>query len=181
MKSRIAQLGTLAIALVLFLASCSKYEEGPGISLRSKKSRLVGDWKMTSITTNGQNSATSVETDFFECVSGSIIEYDFTYDIKELTYGINEDGTWTQNGKYEITYPDDAAYFDCTETYTTESASSSNKGTWEFSDDKESLILTYDDSTIDPETWKIIELREKKMQLELTDGTDIVRLVLESN
>ena len=36
-----------------FLFSCSKYEDGPGISLRTKKARLTGTWEIAKI--NGQN------------------------------------------------------------------------------------------------------------------------------
>ncbi len=33
---------------VVFLASCGKYEDGPGLSLRSKKARLTGTWVVES-------------------------------------------------------------------------------------------------------------------------------------
>jgi hypothetical protein len=35
------------------LTSCGKYEEGPGFSLRSRKGRLTGTWKITESKTNG--------------------------------------------------------------------------------------------------------------------------------
>jgi hypothetical protein len=45
---------TSAIALVaVVMAGCKKYEEGPALSLRSKKARLAGEWKLTSQTVNG--------------------------------------------------------------------------------------------------------------------------------
>lgn len=49
---------TLIIALAFassaaFLSSCSKYEEGPNFTLSSKKARLAGEWKATSIVENG--------------------------------------------------------------------------------------------------------------------------------
>lgn len=39
---------------LFFLASCSKYEEGPA-SLASKKSRLVNHWKTYQLTINGND------------------------------------------------------------------------------------------------------------------------------
>jgi hypothetical protein len=41
-------LGVVAIlgTTILSAPSCGKYEEGPGISLLTKKSRLVGDWDL---------------------------------------------------------------------------------------------------------------------------------------
>jgi hypothetical protein len=41
---------------LLLLASCGRYEEGPGFTLRSKKARLAGDWKVTEITVNGSTT-----------------------------------------------------------------------------------------------------------------------------
>ncbi len=35
-----------ALALALVLPSCGKYEEGPSLSCRSKKARLVNEWKI---------------------------------------------------------------------------------------------------------------------------------------
>lgn len=47
---------SLTIALAaLFLIGCGKYEEGPSISLRAKKTRLVGDWKINSAELGGVN------------------------------------------------------------------------------------------------------------------------------
>ena len=42
-----------AAITVLNFQSCSKYEDGPAFSLRTKKSRLVGDWELVKI--NGQS------------------------------------------------------------------------------------------------------------------------------
>ena len=180
MKNTIKKMGTMALALFLLtLASCSKYEEGPGISLRSKKSRLVGDWEMTSITTNGIESTTMVESDFFDCISGTTIAYDITTKVEKLSYSIKEDGSWSSAGDVNFTYLDFVtAYSNCTETYTNGTESYTENGTWEFSDDKESIILTYADNS--KETWKIIELREKHLQIELTQGSEITRLIMES-
>ena len=36
---------------MIFGASCGKYEEGPGISLRSKKARLANTWTITKTVT----------------------------------------------------------------------------------------------------------------------------------
>jgi len=33
-------------ALALIVAGCGKYEEGPGMSLRTKKGRMVNQWKL---------------------------------------------------------------------------------------------------------------------------------------
>lgn len=40
-------------SLSVILVSCGKYEDGPAFSLRSKKSRLSGEWVVESYTYNG--------------------------------------------------------------------------------------------------------------------------------
>jgi hypothetical protein len=39
----------LASAAALSVGSCGKYEDGPGFALSSKKSRVVGEWEVASI------------------------------------------------------------------------------------------------------------------------------------
>jgi hypothetical protein len=39
----------LAIAIMLNISSCKKYEEGPGFSLKSKIARLTGEWEVVEI------------------------------------------------------------------------------------------------------------------------------------
>ena len=45
----------LTILVGLQLASCGKYEEGPGFSLRSKTARLAGEWTIEKATVDGQD------------------------------------------------------------------------------------------------------------------------------
>lgn len=47
---KIISLGVLAVFLMVGLNSCGKYEEGPGISLRSKTKRIEGEWKIDRVT-----------------------------------------------------------------------------------------------------------------------------------
>lgn len=59
------------IILIAAFASCSKFEDGPAISFRSKENRLIGKWKLTKWTENGQD-VTILRTDssdlFYEFV-----------------------------------------------------------------------------------------------------------------
>ncbi len=43
---KLKQLIPLALFAALIVAACKKYEEGPAISLRSKKKRVEGVWKI---------------------------------------------------------------------------------------------------------------------------------------
>ena len=46
----------LFIIIVLAIASCGKYEEGPIFSLRSKKNRLCREWRLDKGYLNGEES-----------------------------------------------------------------------------------------------------------------------------
>ncbi len=52
MKGRILIVSGLCFVMVA-LFSCSKYEEGPGLSFRSKTKRLANSWRISSVTVNG--------------------------------------------------------------------------------------------------------------------------------
>ena len=82
------------IALILcsfILSNCNKYVDGPKVSFRSKKARLVGDWKVEKYTENGVSK--SFNSDYvlhikkggsYNIVAGSYSD--------EGTYEVGEDG-----------------------------------------------------------------------------------------
>jgi len=76
--------------VVVFIASCSKFEDGPAISFRSKENRLIGKWKLTKWTEKGED-VTLLRTDtnevFYEFFKEKTLEY---------MYGLNQptEGTW---------------------------------------------------------------------------------------
>jgi len=83
----------LAATLVTILnfQSCKKYDDGPGLSLRSVTNRLTGEWEVVDI--QGQN------------VNGEItMEFDKDGDFK-MTYEYNYYGNTyssTQNGEWSF-------------------------------------------------------------------------------
>ena len=82
----------LVLALLLaFVVSCGKYEEGPGISLLSKKNRITNVWSLSSRMTNSQTTNLSNSTWKVE------INDDETYNSQATYLGIpflNESGIW---------------------------------------------------------------------------------------
>lgn len=76
------------VITVLNFQSCSKYEEGPSFSLRTKKSRIVGEWEVVRIgnETYPQNSY-SLEMTFEE--DG---DFEFNYSYGAYSYGYQ--GEW---------------------------------------------------------------------------------------
>ncbi|MCK9480292.1 MAG: lipocalin family protein [Bacteroidia bacterium] len=97
----------LFAATLMFVAvnftSCKKYEEGPSMSLRSKKARLAGEWKLDKVIYNGKD----ITSEFLQLM-GTVelnIEKDGT---AEMFYGTQRDeSTWEFNsGKDKVIFTD---------------------------------------------------------------------------
>lgn len=82
----------IAVLLVVILSvatfeSCGRYENGPEISLRSAKSRIVGEWHLADLLVNDKREQT-----LFDMESSS-----------ELTF--NDDGTYLYNKVQSVKFP----------------------------------------------------------------------------
>ena len=105
---------SLTILAGLHFSSCSKYEEGPGISLRSKKSRLVGEWRIDKMYINDQDAT---------AFAGMLItKTEFTNEGDYIVTGddVFGNGPFEDNGKWE--FSDDKSEI----LTTTESGNTSN-------------------------------------------------------
>ena len=47
MKNKMLRLGMVLLLSSVVFSACKKYEEGPGLSLKSKNARLTGEWELT--------------------------------------------------------------------------------------------------------------------------------------
>jgi hypothetical protein len=85
-----------AVSLSLFaLTSCNKYEDGPGISLRTRTERVSNTWKVENYKVNGSDF-TSLLNDYRETFTKSG-NYSYTWN------SLNGTGTWVfQNKDQEI-------------------------------------------------------------------------------
>jgi hypothetical protein len=72
---RIFSLSAVLLGVLFMLSSCSKYEEGPMISIQSKEARVAGTYTLVQAYKNGLENPDKVE--FYE----------------NTTYLYNEDGT----------------------------------------------------------------------------------------
>ena len=87
----------LQILIISILTSCSKYEDGPSLSLRSKKARLCGEWKIEFVSQDGIDITTDVLT-----ALGSENEFHIEKDGTYHVHGLSEDmGTWELKDKKE--------------------------------------------------------------------------------
>ncbi len=93
---------------IVFLASCGKYEEGPGFSLRSKTSRITGSWIIEKYAVD--------DIDYTSDVSGA---FDFTEEGTFNRIEVYLGQTFTYSGNWELssskefitlTYPLGGAY-----------------------------------------------------------------------
>ena len=94
---------TLFVASLLLLSACSKFENGPNLSLRSPEARLIGEWLATSET---------VGLDLEE------VEVRLVVDDESFTFFIIEDGdqdieyypSWVINGNNIELYDEDGDF-----------------------------------------------------------------------
>jgi hypothetical protein len=87
-----ALLATTAIISLLAVSSCGKYEEGPGVSLLTKKARLTGVWDVKEYV-SGSTTVTDNSDDTFEIIK------DGTY--KYTSGSTSTEGTWEFTGDKE--------------------------------------------------------------------------------
>ncbi len=108
-------------ALMLVNTGCKKYEEGPTISFRSKKARVVNDWKVDKILENGKEVTDDNLTLYF------YFRDDNTGKSEHIISTVLGDVTSTENFKWDfnsdktqlvVTWLDDDGNESTTEKYT---------------------------------------------------------------
>ena len=76
------------VGIALMFSSCGKYEEGPALSLRTKKARAIGVWKYEKVLYDGVEQNVSLYSD---------VEFELMKDDKyQVRIGnvIVSEGTW---------------------------------------------------------------------------------------
>lgn len=92
-------------ALLLVFSGCKKYEDGPSLSLRTKKARLTNVWIIHSVTENGTDRTSDYRT-FYSGYTATINKdntYSLAYRIMNAT-DYSETGTWVFSGDKEHVY-----------------------------------------------------------------------------
>ena len=89
----------IALTLVMMISySCSKYDDGPFFSLRTKKGRLVGEWELDKVIQNGQTQSLDSDYDIiweFERDG----DFEQTLEYGSYSYGYNGDWEFDNNGE----------------------------------------------------------------------------------
>lgn len=88
------------IIILLLIASCKKYEEGPTFSLRSQTQRLTGKWKLIDVSTGNGSQAEIPDFTYEFNKDGSVIKYEVDSAVGNGTwefYNKNESISMTKN------------------------------------------------------------------------------------
>ena len=94
MKSAIKNLSIPILALTLSITSCQKYEEGPMISLRSKKERIANTWKVVKATEHGKDITSSYDQYDLQMLTDGDASIAAVYTIGDISFEFETDGTW---------------------------------------------------------------------------------------
>ena len=94
MKKMINRSLFIFAGLTFVLASCGKYEGGPGLSLLTKKGRLAGTWDISSF-----ESANGDILTFEPNTSSLTFEKDGSYMVSITVLGLSDSGTWEFNSE----------------------------------------------------------------------------------
>ena len=104
----------LAVALVAFLLSSCYYEEGPVISLRTQKARIVNKWKYDNVTWNGLSYTDKFTNGYAEFIKSG----DATFMIRQDSTNY---GSWKlsdDNKTFDISMINSAGDSTWSESYT---------------------------------------------------------------
>ena len=90
----------IATAVVIFNFTSCKYEDGPNISLRSKKARLTGEWEVKFIDGAGMTGNDMVTLEFDK---DGDLEFNQTYSYYGSSYTYSQKGEWEwEDGKQSL-------------------------------------------------------------------------------
>ena len=77
------------------MTSCTKYEEGPGISLRSRTERVANTWEVERAENDGQDVTASFDQYALQLFSDGDAALVALYTLGDLTIEYETDGTWS--------------------------------------------------------------------------------------
>jgi hypothetical protein len=103
---------SVTIAALLFSTSCNKYEEGPILSLKTKKSRVANTWVVDKAYDKDEDVTDNFDQYELYTTKDGDANLKATYSIGDFSFEFETDGTWDFQDKKEniyFDYEDDAA------------------------------------------------------------------------
>ena len=99
MKTKLLSLIAIGTFALGSLSSCTKYEDGPLLSLRTKKARLTGEWEVVETKVNDETQSDS-DSDVFYTFEKDL---DFEYREAGDNISVTAKGEWDfSSGKEKI-------------------------------------------------------------------------------
>lgn len=164
------------VIVALTFSECKKYDEGPGISFRSKQHRVQGEWDITSFTINDIDALHTTNSGVAPCQGGGTVSYttETTFTRWIWTFEKND---WNFTASITDKQLDPVSTFNsCTDEYTYNDATDTDAGGWKFISNKERIEITFNSGNFSTIAFEIKELREKEMKLEGYNATDLWKI-----
>jgi len=105
-------IATLAIGSMFFMDSCNKYEEGPGVSLRSRKERLANNWYVSKAYDGDDDVTDSFDNFDVTFTKDGATTLEATYTVFGADFQFSTSGTWSfedNDEKLKVDYENDDA------------------------------------------------------------------------
>lgn len=105
MRPKGAKAVLLITSLAFALPSCKKYDDGPWLSLRSKKARIANVWKIESATRDGADVTSDYDQYDLDLKKDGGATLTAHYVFANTSYAISTSGTWELiNDKEDIRF-----------------------------------------------------------------------------
>ena len=82
------------IGLAAAISSCKKYENGPAISLQSRKARVANTWVIEKATEKGDDVTSSYDQYTLTLAKDGDATLKAVYALGDFTFDVETDGTW---------------------------------------------------------------------------------------
>lgn len=92
---------TGALLALFVLPSCNKYEEGPAVSLRTKKERVSNEWQIENAYRNGEEVTDEYDEYTLRLRKDGDAELAALYSSGDFTFEYETQGTWSFEDKKE--------------------------------------------------------------------------------
>jgi hypothetical protein len=83
------------LVILVSITACKKYEEGPAVSLRSKKERVENKWKIAQALDNGKDVTNDYNQYDLDLTSGGAATLTAKYAIGAGTFEYTTEGNWS--------------------------------------------------------------------------------------
>ena len=98
--------------VIIIFTSCKKYEDGPSLSLRSRKERVANDWRIDKAMNNGNDVTSDFNNYLVKFGKGGEASLIAKYHFLGTDYEFTTNGTWSfesNDDKIKVDYENNSA------------------------------------------------------------------------